>query len=270
MTFNMTRFLLPECIVCLCPFEDTSHYPRVLDCGHSLCEECIGSLISTQGPSQHISLMTTINESPSTNSGVTSISTSTSEQKRVLIRCPECSARTRLTGPGVQSLPKNIELMRLVSALTAQPSGLHQSQSQSQSGRQAQASEPRHTEALPQPPSTLQTNTITVESDTPSHSNDDRVPFASDTCAPSASSSAPHPQPTSTPDLLPSVGSDSRKESDAAGESSRHLSVVRGRGVRKNINASLEVISQPCTKLLRVYEGHRDHVSALAIAGTQI
>ena len=253
MTSSMARFLLPECIVCLCPFDDTSHCPRVLNCGHSLCEDCIGSLTNSRViKSEELSSSTP----------------TPSEPKRVLIRCPECSARTRLTDAGVQSLPKNIELMRLVGALITQPSGIDQSQSQSQS--QIRSPELQSTQALPQPQLALRTDTVNVESDSLLDSDDEAAPSTSDTCAPSASTSPPRPQLTSTPDALSSIGFDSKIESDSAPEIPGLPSVSRRRGVQTVNHASLEVTSQPCTQLLRVYEGHRDHVSALVIAGAQI
>eukprot|EP00850_Spirogloea_muscicola_P003774 SM000015S01274 [mRNA] locus=s15:895323:898965:- [translate_table: standard] len=93
---------LPECAVCLVPFGGgDGHEPRVLTaCGHSVCDGCLRGLAANASGR------------PATSSG-----DGGSVLRRVLVRCPECSARTRLPDAGVAGLPKNIELMRLVEAL---------------------------------------------------------------------------------------------------------------------------------------------------------
>eukprot|EP00850_Spirogloea_muscicola_P016111 SM000128S26244 [mRNA] locus=s128:314028:317231:+ [translate_table: standard] len=93
---------LPECAVCLVPFGGSDgHEPRVLTaCGHSVCDGCIRGLAANASGR------------PATSGG-----DGGSVLRRVLVRCPECSARTRLPDAGVAGLPKNIELMRLVEAL---------------------------------------------------------------------------------------------------------------------------------------------------------
>ncbi|XP_070287278.1 E3 ubiquitin-protein ligase RNF183 [Myotis yumanensis] len=42
----------PECPVCCNPFDNTFHTPKVLDCGHSFCVECLAHL-SLVTPAQH-------------------------------------------------------------------------------------------------------------------------------------------------------------------------------------------------------------------------
>eukprot|EP00850_Spirogloea_muscicola_P019037 SM000182S03927 [mRNA] locus=s182:53650:56808:- [translate_table: standard] len=93
---------LPECAVCLVPFGGgDGHEPRVLTaCGHSVCDGCLRGL-AANGCGR-----------PATSGG-----DGGSVLRRMLVRCPECSARTRLPDAGVAGLPKNIELMRLVEAL---------------------------------------------------------------------------------------------------------------------------------------------------------
>ncbi|CAH9101740.1 unnamed protein product [Cuscuta europaea] len=73
----------PECPVCLQPYESTLTIPRVLACGHSACEACIGRLP---------------NAFPNT------------------IRCPACTQLLKLPKP-LSSLPKNIDLLRFSSLL---------------------------------------------------------------------------------------------------------------------------------------------------------
>ncbi|XP_027148372.1 uncharacterized protein LOC113748960 [Coffea eugenioides] len=74
---------LPECPVCLNPYDAVSSVPRVLSCGHSTCEVCISQLP---------------NPFPNT------------------IRCPSCTQIVKLPGRP-SSLPKNIDLLRLSSSL---------------------------------------------------------------------------------------------------------------------------------------------------------
>eukprot|EP00249_Psilotum_nudum_P016673 c25939_g1_i1 orf=289-2865(+) len=78
--------MLPECVVCLQAFDETDHIPRVLACGHSLCESCSLSL----------SVLRKGKDSSS------------------FLRCPECNQRSKLPFRGPQALPKNIELLRFV------------------------------------------------------------------------------------------------------------------------------------------------------------
>ncbi|XP_074366502.1 uncharacterized protein LOC141707313 isoform X1 [Apium graveolens] len=74
---------LPECPVCLQYYDGACTTPRVLSCGHSVCEACI-----TQLP----------NPFPQT------------------IRCPACTQLVKFP-QNISSLPKNIDLLRLSSLL---------------------------------------------------------------------------------------------------------------------------------------------------------
>ncbi|ESW09462.1 hypothetical protein PHAVU_009G129300 [Phaseolus vulgaris] len=72
---------LPECPVCLQSFDDRDAIPRVLSCGHSVCEACLAEL-----PQRY----------PNT------------------IRCPACTQLVKYPSQqGPSSLPKNIDLLRL-------------------------------------------------------------------------------------------------------------------------------------------------------------
>ncbi|KAK4742172.1 hypothetical protein SAY87_000173 [Trapa incisa] len=71
----------PECPVCLQVYDVSDTVPRVLPCGHSACESCLGQL-----PQKF----------PQT------------------IRCPACTQLVKFPSPrGPSSLPKNIDLLRL-------------------------------------------------------------------------------------------------------------------------------------------------------------
>ncbi|XP_024523427.1 uncharacterized protein LOC112343697 isoform X1 [Selaginella moellendorffii] len=73
-----------ECCVCLQGFEEEGeHVPRVLRCGHTLCQECVVHLARDRQQ----------------------------QQQQRFVRCPECSHVTALAYPS--SLPKNFELLRL-------------------------------------------------------------------------------------------------------------------------------------------------------------
>ncbi|KAL2339739.1 hypothetical protein Fmac_007679 [Flemingia macrophylla] len=72
---------LPECPVCLQSFDGQDAVPRVLSCGHSVCESCVAEL-----PQRY----------PNT------------------IRCPACTQLVKYPSQqGPSSLPKNIDLLRL-------------------------------------------------------------------------------------------------------------------------------------------------------------
>ncbi|RDX64969.1 Protein translocase subunit SECA2, chloroplastic, partial [Mucuna pruriens] len=72
---------LPECPVCLQSFDERDAVPRVLSCGHSVCEACLAEL-----PQRY----------PNT------------------IRCPACTQLVKYPSQqGPSSLPKNIDLLRL-------------------------------------------------------------------------------------------------------------------------------------------------------------
>ena len=87
----------PECVVCLQFFDEGKHTPRVLSCGHSLCQSCVADLRSHWGSN-----------------------TSKGAPGHGLVRCPECKQHTKLPLGGFLELPKNIELMRLLKAPSAQ------------------------------------------------------------------------------------------------------------------------------------------------------
>ncbi|KDP32850.1 hypothetical protein JCGZ_12142 [Jatropha curcas] len=72
---------VPECPVCLQTYDGECTIPRVLACGHTTCESCLKSL-----PQKY----------PQT------------------IRCPACVQLVKFPSQGPSSLPKNIDLLRLV------------------------------------------------------------------------------------------------------------------------------------------------------------
>ncbi|XP_024972993.1 uncharacterized protein LOC112511550 isoform X2 [Cynara cardunculus var. scolymus] len=77
---------LPECPVCLQPFDGESTIPRVLACGHSSCEACLLQLPKPPFPRT--------------------------------IRCPACTQLVCYPHPqGPSALPKNIDLLRISSSL---------------------------------------------------------------------------------------------------------------------------------------------------------
>lgn len=78
-----------ECVVCLQQYDDGEHTPRVLSCGHSLCQSCTVELPAQWG-------------------GVKN------GHGGGLVRCPECNQFTKLPLGGHLELPKNFELMRLI------------------------------------------------------------------------------------------------------------------------------------------------------------
>ncbi|KAE9608956.1 putative [Myosin heavy-chain] kinase transcription factor WD40-like family [Lupinus albus] len=81
MTTAQPTMDLPECPVCLETYNDTVSIPRVLSCGHSICEACLVSL-----PQRY----------PNT------------------IRCPACTQLLKYpSDQGPSSLPKNIDLLRI-------------------------------------------------------------------------------------------------------------------------------------------------------------
>ncbi|KAL3688251.1 hypothetical protein R1sor_014560 [Riccia sorocarpa] len=93
MTSSKTESQVPECIVCLEPYDDKVNIPRVLSCGHSFCEPCLHELRTTWQSS-------TTGDSGRKSSGV--------------LRCPECNLGTKLPLGGLKLLPKNIALLRLL------------------------------------------------------------------------------------------------------------------------------------------------------------
>ncbi|CAI9266659.1 unnamed protein product [Lactuca saligna] len=76
---------LPECPVCLQPFDGESTIPRVLACGHSTCETCLIDLPKPPFPRT--------------------------------IRCPACTQLVSYPTQGPSALPKNIDLLRVSSSL---------------------------------------------------------------------------------------------------------------------------------------------------------
>lgn len=76
----------PECPVCLTQYNFHKQYPRVLPCGHSLCTSC---------------LLVLKDEFP------------TAEK---VLKCPECNLSFKLDSGRIESLPRNIELMRVIDA----------------------------------------------------------------------------------------------------------------------------------------------------------
>ncbi|XP_039071430.1 uncharacterized protein LOC120218569 isoform X2 [Hibiscus syriacus] len=74
---------LPECPVCLQPYDGECTIPRVLACGHTVCESCLVNL-------------------PKKLPGA--------------IRCPACTVLVKYPPEGPTTLPKNIDLLRLIPA----------------------------------------------------------------------------------------------------------------------------------------------------------
>ncbi|PPS08454.1 hypothetical protein GOBAR_AA12188 [Gossypium barbadense] len=72
---------LPECPVCLQPYDGECTIPRVLACGHTVCESCLLNL-------------------PKKLPGA--------------IRCPACTVLVKYPPEGPTTLPKNIDLLRLI------------------------------------------------------------------------------------------------------------------------------------------------------------
>ncbi|KAL4183681.1 hypothetical protein AMTRI_Chr11g156340 [Amborella trichopoda] len=80
---NTMEMDIPECPVCLQVYDPHQVIPRVLACGHSLCQLCIVNLPS------HDNFAGTI-------------------------RCPQCNHLVPFPPQGPSALPKNIDLLRLV------------------------------------------------------------------------------------------------------------------------------------------------------------
>ncbi|XP_064993393.1 uncharacterized protein LOC135629639 isoform X3 [Musa acuminata AAA Group] len=82
----------PECPVCLEPYDERSTVPRVLACGHSVCEQCIAAL------------PTPLSALPDA------------------VRCPACNQVVPFPRSlGYDALPKNIDLLRLISSSSSHP-----------------------------------------------------------------------------------------------------------------------------------------------------
>ncbi|KAJ7231569.1 hypothetical protein O6H91_Y457100 [Diphasiastrum complanatum] len=118
---------LPSCAICLQQYDESQHAPRVLYCGHSLCQSCIATLpihlhdaaSSSANPSA-LAAAAAASASSSASSASFSVSSSSSASVSAassLLRCPECSQWTRLSYKGYLGLPKNIELLRLLGCL---------------------------------------------------------------------------------------------------------------------------------------------------------
>ncbi|GJP44907.1 hypothetical protein CLOM_g4307 [Closterium sp. NIES-68] len=123
--------LLPECVVCVSEFDDDSAVPRVLtSCGHSLCATCIAALAApwTLPSSASTSSAPPANalappsspapalpsaSAPATSAPPAAAACSTS----LIVRCPECSVRSRSANGRADGFPKNIELLRLLHAI---------------------------------------------------------------------------------------------------------------------------------------------------------
>ncbi|CAN6459221.1 unnamed protein product [Victoria cruziana] len=81
---------VPECPVCLLVYNGEEVVPRVLSCGHTICESCLQQL-----PPYLI------------NS----------------VKCPECNQIAKFPAQGPSGLPKNIDLLRLIPRSTPQVAG---------------------------------------------------------------------------------------------------------------------------------------------------
>ncbi|GBG70979.1 hypothetical protein CBR_g8279 [Chara braunii] len=79
-----SKDMMPECPVCGDIYSDEENTPRMLPCGHTICQICVTKL--------------PIQFSPSSGGR--------------FIKCPEC--RSRVLWRGMQSLPKNYALIRLL------------------------------------------------------------------------------------------------------------------------------------------------------------
>ncbi|KAG0625573.1 hypothetical protein M758_2G065800 [Ceratodon purpureus] len=88
-----------ECVVCLQLYDEEDHTPRVLSCGHSVCQSCVAELRSHWGAGKA--------DDDGGGSGA-------GRAVSGLVRCPECKQHTKIPLGGLLELPKNIELMRLV------------------------------------------------------------------------------------------------------------------------------------------------------------
>ncbi|CAM6126816.1 unnamed protein product [Calypogeia fissa] len=152
---------VPECVVCLQPYDDFRHVPRVLACGHSFCELCLMQLQSAWQPSS--SSLLSGNNNNNSNDDIPSRPAS-----GAVIRCPECNHRTRLPVGGQQSLPKNVELLRLLPSLIREPAANSLPATNEVEGKQSEASvkvpsEENGTQSNrgppPPPPSTTTTST---------------------------------------------------------------------------------------------------------------
>lgn len=75
---------LPDCPVCWDGFDDGPRMPRLLHCGHTICQVCLQQLLFESGLGQRC------------------------------VRCPEC--RGVCVWRGLQELPKNYILLRVISS----------------------------------------------------------------------------------------------------------------------------------------------------------
>lgn len=85
-------------MVCLQVFDEGEHTPRVLSCGHSVCQSCVADLRSHWGAGSK-----------------------GSSKVGGLVLCPECKQHTKVPLGGFLELPKNIELMRLIQSVPKTP-----------------------------------------------------------------------------------------------------------------------------------------------------
>ncbi|XP_024395086.1 uncharacterized protein [Physcomitrium patens] len=88
-----------ECAVCLQVYDEGEHTPRVLSCGHSVCQSCVAELQLHWG------------------AGSGEAQAQRTQGGGGLVRCPECKQHTKVPLGGRLALPKNIELMRLIQAV---------------------------------------------------------------------------------------------------------------------------------------------------------
>ncbi|XP_071721890.1 uncharacterized protein [Rutidosis leptorrhynchoides] len=80
---------LPECPVCLQTYDGDFTIPRVLSCGHTTCQNCLNHL---------------------------------PRKFPLAVRCPACTQVVKLPpGGGPSALPKNIDLLRLITTNTQDP-----------------------------------------------------------------------------------------------------------------------------------------------------
>lgn len=101
----MDPIALPECCVCLQPYDDVQRLPYVLNCGHSLCLACTGEL-----PAQWAT-------ADQARAAAAAGPTAVRPPPGSVIRCPECNQRTKVPLGGAMALPRNIELMRLINSI---------------------------------------------------------------------------------------------------------------------------------------------------------
>jgi len=118
-----------SCAVCFDSYDEADHLPRLLSCGHTFCHQCLDSLCRTKKKKSQ---------------------PTASEESGAAAVCPKCRHPTPLShgSRGASSLPRNFELLDLLSRSSKQEEGNEDHHHQQKQQRRARAVQARAEAAI--------------------------------------------------------------------------------------------------------------------------